>query len=39
VASAAYSDATGAGTPLADGKEVREINGRTHVLEYPSRVT
>lgn len=26
---------TGAGTLLAEGKEVREINGRTHVLEYP----
>jgi len=35
----AFFTPTGAGTPLADGKEVREINGRTHVLEYPSRVT
>ncbi|MCD4535402.1 3-oxoacid CoA-transferase subunit A [Nocardioides sp. cx-169] len=26
---------TGAGTPLAEGKETREIGGRTHVLEYP----
>jgi 3-oxoadipate CoA-transferase alpha subunit len=26
---------TGAGTPLADGKETREIDGRTYVLEYP----
>ncbi|WP_306192148.1 3-oxoacid CoA-transferase subunit A [Streptomyces sp. MK5] len=26
---------TGAGTLLAEGKEVREINGRMHVLEYP----
>ncbi|MGW0707911.1 3-oxoacid CoA-transferase subunit A [Streptomyces sp. NPDC002643] len=26
---------TGAGTPLAEGKEVREIDGRIHVLEYP----
>ncbi|MEU1199790.1 3-oxoacid CoA-transferase subunit A [Streptomyces sp. NPDC005813] len=26
---------TGAGTLLAEGKEVREIDGRTHVLEYP----
>jgi len=26
---------TAAGTPLADGKEPREIDGRTHVLEYP----
>lgn len=26
---------TGAGTLLSEGKETREINGRTHVLEYP----
>lgn len=26
---------TGYGTPLAEGKEVREIDGRHHVLEYP----
>ncbi|WP_406841660.1 3-oxoacid CoA-transferase subunit A (plasmid) [Streptomyces sp. AHU1] len=26
---------TGAGTLLAEGKEVREINGHPHVLEYP----
>jgi 3-oxoadipate CoA-transferase alpha subunit len=26
---------TGVGTPLAEGKEVREIGGRTYVLEYP----
>ncbi|WP_367129092.1 3-oxoacid CoA-transferase subunit A [Saccharothrix sp. HUAS TT1] len=26
---------TGVGTPLAEGKETREINGRTHVLEHP----
>ncbi len=26
---------TGVGTPLADGKEHREIDGRTYVLEYP----
>jgi 3-oxoadipate CoA-transferase alpha subunit len=26
---------TGVGTPLADGKETREIDGRTYVLEYP----
>lgn len=26
---------TGAGTPLAEGKETREINGRLHVLEMP----
>lgn len=26
---------TSAGTPLAEGKEIRVIDGRTHVLEYP----
>lgn len=26
---------TGVGTPLAEGKETREIGGRTHVLEFP----
>jgi 3-oxoadipate CoA-transferase, alpha subunit len=26
---------TGAGTPLAEGKETRVLDGRTHVLEYP----
>ena len=26
---------TGAGTPLAEGKETREIDGREHVLEHP----
>lgn len=26
---------TGVGTPLAEGKETREIGGRTYVLEYP----
>ena len=26
---------TSVGTPLAEGKETREIDGRTHVLEYP----
>lgn len=26
---------TGVGTPLAEGKETREIDGRTYVLEYP----
>jgi 3-oxoadipate CoA-transferase alpha subunit len=26
---------TGVGTPLAEGKEVREIDGRSYVLEYP----
>ncbi len=26
---------TGVGTPLAEGKESREIGGRTYVLEYP----
>ncbi|MFF4896139.1 3-oxoacid CoA-transferase subunit A [Streptomyces sp. NPDC001068] len=28
---------TGVGTLLAEGKEVREIDGRLHVLEYPIR--
>ncbi|MEY9887024.1 3-oxoadipate CoA-transferase alpha subunit [Catenulispora sp. MAP5-51] len=28
---------TGAGTPLAQGKETRLIDGREHVLEYPIR--
>ena len=31
----AFFTPTGAGTPLADGKETREINGRAYVLEYP----
>ena len=31
----AFFTPTGYGTPLADGKEVREINGRHYVLEYP----
>lgn len=26
---------TGVGTPLAEGKETREIDGRTYLLEYP----
>ncbi len=26
---------TAVGTPLAEGKEIREIDGRTYVLEYP----
>ncbi|MGW1743461.1 3-oxoacid CoA-transferase subunit A [Nocardia sp. NPDC001965] len=26
---------TGVGTPLAEGKETREIDGRSYVLEYP----
>jgi 3-oxoadipate CoA-transferase alpha subunit len=33
----AFFSPTGVGTPLADGKETREINGRTYVLEYPIR--
>ena len=33
----AFFTPTGVGTPLAEGKETREINGRTHVLEYPIR--
>ena len=28
---------TAVGTPLAEGKETREIEGRTYVLEYPIR--
>lgn len=28
---------TGYGTPVAEGKEVREIDGRMYVLEYPLR--
>jgi 3-oxoadipate CoA-transferase alpha subunit len=28
---------TGVGTPLADGKETRAIDGRDYVLEYPIR--
>jgi len=28
---------TSVGTPLAEGKEVREIDGRTYVLEHPIR--
>ena len=28
---------TGVGTPLAEGKETREIDGRTYVLEHPLR--
>ena len=28
---------TGVGTPLAEGKETRVIEGRTHVLEMPIR--
>ncbi|MEU6350664.1 3-oxoacid CoA-transferase subunit A [Streptomyces sp. NPDC047072] len=31
----AFYSPTGAGTLLAEGKETREIEGRTHVLEYP----
>ncbi|MGB3719420.1 MAG: 3-oxoacid CoA-transferase subunit A [Hyphomicrobiaceae bacterium] len=30
----AFYTPTAAGTPLAEGKEVREFNGRPHVLEY-----
>lgn len=33
----AFYSPTGVGTPLADGKETREIDGRTYVLEYPIR--
>ena len=31
----AFFSPTGVGTPLADGKETREIGGRTYVLELP----
>jgi 3-oxoadipate CoA-transferase, alpha subunit len=31
----AFYTATGVGTPLAEGKEVRNINGRDYLLEYP----
>ncbi|MER8073146.1 3-oxoacid CoA-transferase subunit A [Streptomyces sp. NPDC094034] len=31
----AFFTPTGYGTPLADGKETREIGGRNYVLEYP----
>jgi 3-oxoadipate CoA-transferase alpha subunit len=31
----AFYSPTGAGTPLAEGKEVRTIDGREYVLEYP----
>ena len=33
----AFFTPTGAGTPLAEGKESRVIDGRAHVLEYPLR--
>jgi 3-oxoadipate CoA-transferase alpha subunit len=31
----AFFTPTGVGTPLAEGKEVREIDGREYMLEYP----
>ena len=31
----AFYSAVGVGTPLAEGKETREIDGRKYVLEYP----
>jgi 3-oxoadipate CoA-transferase alpha subunit len=31
----AFFSPTGVGTPLAEGKEIREIDGRTYVLEHP----
>ncbi|MEU4689195.1 3-oxoacid CoA-transferase subunit A [Actinoplanes sp. NPDC023714] len=31
----AFYGRTGVGTPLAEGKETREIGGRTYVLEFP----
>ncbi|XVU29219.1 3-oxoacid CoA-transferase subunit A [Actinoplanes sp. CA-054009] len=33
----AFYGPTGVGTPLAEGKETRTINGREYVLEYPIR--
>jgi 3-oxoadipate CoA-transferase alpha subunit len=33
----AFFTPTGVGTPLADGKETRTIEGRDYVLEYPIR--
>ena len=33
----AFFSPTGVGTQLAEGKEVRTIDGRDHVLEYPIR--
>jgi 3-oxoadipate CoA-transferase alpha subunit len=33
----AFFTPTGYGTPLAEGKETREINGRHYVLEHPIR--
>jgi 3-oxoadipate CoA-transferase alpha subunit len=33
----AFFSPTGVGTPLADGKEQRTIDGRDYVLEYPIR--
>ena len=33
----AFFSPTGVGTPLAEGKETREIDGRTYVLEMPIR--
>ncbi len=31
----AFFTPTGYGTPLAEGKETRTINGKNHILEYP----
>ena len=33
----AFYTPTGYGTPMAEGKEIREIDGRHYVLEYPLR--
>ncbi|GAA0585035.1 3-oxoacid CoA-transferase subunit A [Paractinoplanes ferrugineus] len=33
----AFYSPTAVGTPLAEGKETREIDGRTYLLEYPVR--
>ncbi len=33
----AFYSPTGVGTPLAEGKETREIDGRTYLLQHPIR--
>jgi 3-oxoadipate CoA-transferase alpha subunit len=33
----AFFSPTGVGTPIAEGRETREIDGRTYVLEHPIR--
>lgn len=34
----AFYTPTGVGTPLCEGKETREINGKMYVLEYPTNI-